>query len=310
MKLIAMRGYSGSGKSTRATEIANDIDGVVVNRDYLRKMMLNAWWTGNKEDEDRVTTAEDAQVRALLKSGVSVVVDATHLAATYLRKWARMASRHGAEFEIVDVHADIADCKQRVYERWSRDMGSDHARYLDPKVVDSQAKRFPVEKWPAIKADAPFVVEPVEPNDNLPPAIIVDIDGTLAHIPEGGRSPYDYARVSDDVVDPIIRDLVNRHHIQGYEVLIVSGRDDACLEATTQWMRVNQVMFSDIFMRPTKAVDIYGGKTPDYVVKYRLFNEYIRGNFDVQLVLDDRDQVVDVWRRLGLKCLQVAPGDF
>jgi hypothetical protein len=27
-------------------------------------------------------------------------------------------------------------------------------------------------------------------------------------------------------------------------------------------------------------------------------------------VLDDRDQVVTMWRGLGLTCLQVAPGDF
>ena len=36
-------------------------------------------------------------------------------------------------------------------------------------------------------------------------AIIVDIDGTLAHMT--GRSPYDYTQVHTDVVDPIISEI-------------------------------------------------------------------------------------------------------
>jgi hypothetical protein len=36
----------------------------------------------------------------------------------------------------------------------------------------------------------------------------------------------------------------------------------------------------------------------------------VRDNFDVQFVLDDRDQVVEMWRAMGLTCLQVAPGNF
>ena len=32
--------------------------------------------------------------------------------------------------------------------------------------------------------------------------------------------------------------------------------------------------------------------------------------FDVKFVLDDRDQVVEMWRDMGLPCFQVAPGDF
>ena len=31
---------------------------------------------------------------------------------------------------------------------------------------------------------------------------------------------------------------------------------------------------------------------------------------DVFLVVDDRQKVVNMWRDLGLTCVQVAPGDF
>jgi hypothetical protein len=49
---------------------------------------------------------------------------------------------------------------------------------------------------------------------------------------------------------------------------------------------------------------------PDNVVKLEIFNQLYRDEFNVKLVLDDRDQVVRMWRSLGLTCLQVAEGNF
>jgi predicted kinase len=308
VKLTCLRGYSGSGKSTKAAQIAEETGAVIVNRDQLRKMLLNSWWTGDKADEDRVTLAEEASVKALLRAGVGVVVDATHLEPRYLRKWARLASRFGAEFEVVDCrNFTPVGCILNDQRR-----GEAGERFVGQNVIIQQAKRYPMNKWPEIKADPPFIVEPVEPIAGIPPAIIADIDGTVAHIPEGGRSPYDYSRVSEDLPDPAVIQIVRQwkwFNPLGI-VLFVSGRDDACYDVTLAWLEKWRIPVDYLFMRPTGALDIHGGKQPDYIVKYDLFNKHIRGRFDVQFVLDDRDQVVDVWRRLGLKCLQVAPGDF
>lgn len=48
----------------------------------------------------------------------------------------------------------------------------------------------------------------------------------------------------------------------------------------------------------------------DEVVKCELYDREIKPHFEVLCVLDDRDQVVRMWRAVGLVCLQVAPGDF
>ena len=48
----------------------------------------------------------------------------------------------------------------------------------------------------------------------------------------------------------------------------------------------------------------------DAIVKTELFEAHIRGQFEVLFVLDDRDQVVEMWRQMGFACLQVAPGNF
>jgi predicted kinase len=268
-------------------------------------MLLGSFWTGKKEDEDNVTVAETAQVTAFLRAGTSTVVDATHLNASHLRKWARLATRLGVDFNVVDVHADIAECKRRDHARMLAG-----GRYVGDKVIDRQARQYPVHKWPTITAE-PFTVEPVEWIEGLPEAIIVDLDGTLFHMVEGGRSPYDYDRVDEDVIDEAIRGIVADYARRGGYVLIVSGRDHTCREKSKRAMWDNDVFFHEFFMRDANDRDERGNKLPDYIVKARIFDAHIRGRYNIRFVLDDRTQVVDhCWRAMGLKCLQVAPGDF
>ena len=51
-------------------------------------------------------------------------------------------------------------------------------------------------------------------------------------------------------------------------------------------------------------------KRRDDIVKKELFDENIRGRFNVKFVIDDRNRVVDMWRQIGLTCFQVEEGDF
>lgn len=309
MKLTAMRGYPGSGKTTRAKQIAAETGAVRVCRDDLRKMLHDSHFTGKAECEDQVTTAERAQVHALLQSGTSVVVDATHLESRWLRKWAKMAAQYGAEFEVVDITTSALKSAANDVLRKARG-----ERHVGGEVVERMAKRHPIANWPKVTQLETFTPEPVEWVEGLPEAIIVDIDGTLAHMT--GRSPYDYTQVHTDVVDEQIRWLVNT--LAGDDntpegppyILIVSGRDDSCAVETAKWLIENRIYHDELHMRPTGAKDANGNKLPDYRVKYDLFNEHIRGKYNVRFVLDDRDQVVNLWRALGLKCLQVQPGDF
>jgi hypothetical protein len=53
-----------------------------------------------------------------------------------------------------------------------------------------------------------------------------------------------------------------------------------------------------------------GNNEKDSIVKRNMFEKYIRGKYFIEYVLDDRNQVVEMWRSMGLTCLQVADGDF
>ncbi|SKI66538.1 phosphatase domain-containing protein [Mycobacteroides abscessus] len=310
VKLTAMRGYPGAGKSLKAKQIAAATGAVRVCRDDLRKMLHDNYHSGKDECEDQVSTAERAQVHALLASGTSVVVDATHLESRWLRKWQKMAAQYGADFEVVDIVTGPLKCAANDLLRQVRG-----DRYVGPDVIGRMAKRHPIKNWPKVTQLESFTPEPVEWIEGLPEAIIVDIDGTVAHMT--GRSPYDYTQVHTDTVDEHVRWLVNRIFdlrvtTGGYRtrVLIVSGRDDDCRDETVKWLDNNGIPFDELHMRPTGAKDDQGNKLPDYRVKYDLFNQNVRGKYNVRFVLDDRDQVVNLWRALGLKCLQVQPGDF
>lgn len=297
-ELICMRGYPGSGKTTAARSMGK----TVISRDDLRRAMFDDLRPG-KDGEDAVTLVEEAAVKALLKANRDVVVDAMHVNPRYLRKWAKLAARMGVDFRVVDVRTSVDECVARddSPDRWS------DGKFVGESVIRKIAKRFPMERWPDIRMPDLSVDPYVPPPDAPYNAVIVDIDGTLAHMT--GRSPYDYSRVHDDTVDHVVRDIVNRYS-EDHHVLVVSGRDPSCREETLKWLQNNDVTFDQLLMRPEDAVDNHGNKLPDWQVKLDLFNRHIRHEYNVKFVIDDRQQVVDTWRRLGLKCLQPQEGDF
>lgn len=134
-------------------------------------------------------------------------------------------------------------------------------------------------------------------------AIICDIDGTLAHMQD--RSPYDWDKVGDDVVDKTIKEILRTFYSTSeYDIILISGRDDVCKQITERWLDKNYIFYDGLYMRK------HNDNRPDEVIKKEIYDKHIKDEYDVEFVLDDRNKVVKMWRGLGLKCLQVAEGDF
>ena len=102
----------------------------------------------------------------------------------------------------------------------------------------------------------------------------------------------------------IVKKLVNNYYSEDNYVIIFSGRDSICQELTVEWLIENEIWYDNLLMRPK------GNNEKDAIIKRRMFEENIRGKYIVEYVLDDRNQVVEMWRSLGLICLQVADGNF
>ena len=118
------------------------------------------------------------------------------------------------------------------------------------------------------------------------------------------RGPYDWHKVGEDSRDYAIGYLVDVLEQVGFNIILVSGRDAVCRAETEKWLEDKEVEYVALFMRPE------GDQRKDNIVKEEIFNNHIRNKYNVIFVLDDRNQVVEMWRSLGLKCLQVADGDF
>ena len=149
--------------------------------------------------------------------------------------------------------------------------------------------------------------EVMEYKPNTPDAIICDIDGTLASMVN--RGPFEWKKVGqDEPIVPIINVL--KHYwsedpgSKDPTIILFSGRDSSCRNETVEWLRKYDIKYDFLYMRSE------GDMRKDAIVKRELFDAHVRGVYNVLFVLDDRNQVVDMWRNLGLTCLQVAPGDF
>ena len=136
-------------------------------------------------------------------------------------------------------------------------------------------------------------------------AIIVDIDGTISHrAGENPRDPYDMTRVEEDIYDPIIGGIAQRYYNDGYEVIVVSARNECAREGTVNFLWNSKFLYHALYMRAD------GDFRRDSEVKTEIYQRNIEQRWDVEFVLDDRNQTVRAWRTLGLKCLQVSEGDF
>ena len=89
------------------------------------------------------------------------------------------------------------------------------------------------------------------------------------------------------------------------EILLFSGRSARARAQTESWLTQHVIPYDLLVMRAV------GDERKDATVKREMYEEHISGKRSVWFVLDDRDQVIDLWRReLGLRCLQVNYGQF
>lgn len=133
-------------------------------------------------------------------------------------------------------------------------------------------------------------------------AVIVDVDGTLSE--RGDRGPFEWHKVGIDTPQQDIINLSNMFKEKGYIVIVLTGRDGICYDQTALWLEEYGVKYDKLYSR------LEGDYRKDSVIKQEIYEKYIKGKYSVEYVVDDRNQVVNMWRSLGLRCLQVAEGNF
>ena len=207
--------------------------------------------------------------------------------------------------------------------------------YLKPKDTYHWSKRarllpkfVPEDEWLVMEDvhEGPFSIWV-----GMKGTVFVDVDGTVADLEHRRKyvqgTPKNYPAFERGIPfdTPIqwVIDAVNRLHDNGWTVVICTGRRETQAVVTKKWLVDNNVPFHAFYIRPefeyeadgvtpklTKKGNPKPDYRPDYIIKAELLARARADGYDPDVVFDDRDQVVKMWRDNGIPVVQTAEGDF
>lgn len=297
-QIIVTVGCPGSGKSTWAQEYCKTRPGwYVVNRDNIRVGLMGITnrneYKYSKAREQIVTDTAKMQIMAIMakESTKGVIVADTNLNENRRDDFKNLAGVEGWSYheEVFDV--PWTELLKRNLHRGEGAVPIDVLRQMFWKFCEY--KGMPV----------------YDGTPGKPKAVIFDVDGTLAKMV--GRSPYDLEKCDTDIINPMVVELARSYFRDGYAVIVVSGRESGTKDdeikykvMTRKWLTDKFIPFTEHFQREQ------GDSRGDMIVKEEIFWRDIAPYYDVKLAVDDRAQVVEMWRRIGVECWQVDHGDF
>lgn len=273
-----LKGLPGSGKSTHAATLVKE-GWVRANKDDIRATQFPFY---DFKDETKVVEIEDSIIEEALSQGRNVVVDDTNFVPRHRFRLEAIAHEHGANFEVLFIDTPLEVCIKRNRKR---------AKNVPLAAITEMHRKY-IE---------PLRSKKVTQDADMDEAIVVDVDGTLAHIdPDNPRDVYDHSRAGEDLLDDAVANIVNMAYGHGYKVIILTGRKAEHHGITREWLEEKGVNFDELYGRATDD------DRPDYEVKEELLRTHVLSRFFVKYIIDDRPSVCRNWRAMGLKVLQVG----
>ena len=145
--------------------------------------------------------------------------------------------------------------------------------------------------------------------------IIFDVDGTLMdiehrrHFVNNGNTDWESFQdpkiMADDKPNwPVVNVALAMNSTVTNRVVVVSARNERHREVTERQLKAIGLENCFLFLRGDDDFK------PDEVFKKDVLDELIKNDWKPDLVFDDRNGVVNMWRENGIPCFQVAEGDF
>ncbi len=290
-KITILKGLPGSGNSTFA---ASQVGATVVNKDDIRLELGEDW---SPKMESKVIQKRDFRIGQVLSHGGWVISSDTNLAPKHEKRLREIAAKYKSEVEINDsfLQVPLEVCIERDLQReWG-------AGRVGEKVIRGMYEQFKSQFEPPTPP-----LEGYQETPGLPWCILCDLDGTLSLFEKKGhRGPYDAAKCDQDEPNPAVVAVLNAIRFQDlFQIIFMSGREDKFKPQTLTFLKRVGMADRPLYMRKS------GDMRKDCIVKEELLRAHIFGKFNVSFCLDDRNQVVDHYRKLGLTVFQVAPGKF
>jgi len=281
--LILTLGIPGCGKTTWTKDYVDASQGKVVNinRDDLR-WMLNNYKFAN-DIESLITDTRDHMTELALAGGKDVIWSDTNLNPKNRKRAVEIAQKFKGTKVVIKDMTDVP---------------------LEVCIERNSKRPNPVPEKVIRQMHKTYVRVKTQPS-SLTPAIICDLDGTLA-LCDGIRSPYAFKLCYQDEVNEPILEILNTYWPAFARIIFITGRQEECREETVAWLKdkCNIDFGYDLYMSPN------GEKRSSPIVKTEIYENNVKGKFNVLFVLEDRKKNVAEWRRLGITCLQNDEGDF
>lgn len=290
-KIIVLQGPPACGKSTLAKKLHDeDRNNVIICRDSIRESRGQYWVP---EQENYIDKVELLQVESALECGLTPIIDATNLNKKTIEKWENIAKLYKVEIEYIECILPYNEALERDSLR-ERKVGEKVLRKFYQKYYPHML-RIPNNRYMKLF------------DTSKASAIICDLDGTIAL--GYNRGIFEYDKCETDIPDVrVIQMLENLYTSKKYnKIIFLSGRDESGRESAEKWIQKYVDICSTAWELKLRK---YGDYRSDDVVKKEIYENEIEPFYDVQLVLDDRDKVVKMWRDLGLLCCQVYFGEF
>jgi predicted kinase len=303
-KIILCMGISGSGKTTWAKEwVAEQPDKRIrLNYDDIRSMFGVYWVPGKREQ-----LMKDTFIYSLSQAmymGYDIVIDnMSNLNPKHQEEYKEYIEKHNAfnegneyelEYKWFDTPVEV--CIERDSRREIK---------IGETVIKQQWKKY---RTSIIQHSIKEMLDNQVVQDNkLPHCIIVDMDATLCFNTSG--RPFYGPGTADQIINDIpnisIIDLVKAYYREyDCDLVVITGRDESCREATREWLDKYHLSPKMLLMR--KMGDCSKGEE----CKKKLYEENIKGKYNVDLVFEDSSKVVKMYRELGLTVLQPNEGKF
>lgn len=303
--IIICRGLPASGKSTwaKAQLEKEPKRWVRVNRDDLRSMLNASVYT--HDSEEFVREVRNHLIMDALSNGYDVIVDDTNLVPKTVKKLHDIAQTFG-DVKVIEkcFNLSVDDCIKRNALREGK------AKVPD-KVINDMARAAGIAKGRKLEdkevyySPKQYKGVPVQADANLQPAIICDIDGTLAIV--GDRPFYDASR--SDVTDTLnthVASLITTYAERGWKIIFLTGREEIDRPPTERFLKGHLPNLDYVLLMRDN-----GDSRQDTVAKREIYESQIAGKYDVRFTVEDRPRVCRMWRdELGIFCYQVAHREF
>lgn len=296
MKYILCRGCPASGKTTWAKDQINGKSSLAerdlwkrLNRDDVRRDMFGfkQWneYKFSKKKEEKVTRYLANKLKFYAEKGINVIDDNTNLSRFQQTQKDAEALGYTVEYkDFFNVH---------LHELIERNLMREYS--VPEKAIHEMFKK-------QLSIQNRLIVK----DDSKPDVVIVDIDGTVADMGKGlpwGRQPFEWHKVSQDRPKANVIEMVKLLAANN-KIVFLSGREAVCYKDTYEWIS------KYVMQNPTLLMRAKGDHRPDCVIKEELLRSDVLPSYNVKLCLDDRKQICDFYRCLGLEVWQVDQGMF